>query len=323
MTRYALQRLLLFLPVGLGVLLVVFLTLRLVPGDPAATYLGLDGSPEQIAEARRSLGLDQPLPVQFVLYTANLLSGQWGRSLFQGSEVTVLIGQALPATLELACLSLLLTLIIALPLGIAAARRANTPFDLALTVLALLGVSMPLFWFAILALQLFSLQLGWLPSFGRGPGLLPALESGSLPDLLEALRYAFLPALTLALGPIAMVTRLTRASLLEVLSLDYVRTARAKGLSERMVVYRHALRNAFLPVLTILGLQFGGLLGGAVITETIYAWPGLGRLVVNAINQRDYPVVQGAVICVALMVSVINLIIDLAYAFVNPRIRYA
>ncbi|MDX2004965.1 MAG: ABC transporter permease [Meiothermus sp.] len=322
MLQYTVRRLLLFFPVMLGVLLVVFLTLRLVPGDPAVVYLGLEGSAEEIAEARVRLGLDQPVPVQFARYVSNVLQGEFGRSIFQGSRVTEVLGQALTPTLELAALALVITVVVALPLGILAAARANTPLDLIVTVGALLGVSMPLFWFAILAIQLFSLQLGWLPSFGRGEGLFPSLASGSIVQLGESLRYAFLPALTLALGPIAIVTRLTRGSMLEVLALDYVRTARSKGLSERAVIYRHALRNAFLPILTVLGLQFGTLLGGAVITESIYAWPGLGRLVVGAINQRDYPVVQGTVIVVALLVSLVNLLIDLSYAFVNPRIRY-
>lgn len=326
MAQYTVRRLLLFIPVMLGVLLVVFLTLRLVPGDPAVVYLGLEGSAEEIAAARTRLGLDQPLPVQFARYVGNVLQGEFGRSIFQGSRVTEVLGQALIPTLELAALSILITVLVALPLGIVASTRSNSPLDLLVTVGALLGVSMPLFWFAILAIQLFSLQLGWLPSFGRGEGLFPSLVGlfggGSLAQLGESLRYAFLPALTLALGPIAIVTRLTRGSMLEVLALDYIRTARSKGLSERVVVYRHALRNAFLPILTILGLQFGTLLGGAVITESIYAWPGLGRLVVGAINQRDYPVVQGTVIVVALLVSVVNLLIDLSYAFINPRIRY-
>lgn len=327
MLQYTIKRVLLFTPVILGVLLVTFLTLRLVPGDPAAAYLGLDATAGERERITRVLGFDRPLPVQFGLYVLNTARGDFGRSVFLGDEVRKLLAQALPVTVELAVLALLITVVVALPLGIFAAVRVNTPLDLAVTVLALIGVSMPIFWFAILAIQFFALQLGWLPSFGRGPGLFPSIgalfSGGSLAQIWEALRYDALPALTLALGPIALVTRLTRASMLEVLGLDYIRTARAKGLAERVVVYRHALRNALLPIITIVGLQFGALLGGAVITETIFAWPGLGRLVVNAISQRDYPVVQGGVILVALLVSLINLVVDLAYAFVNPRIRYA
>jgi len=327
MLQYTLKRVLLFIPVILGVLLVTFLTLRLVPGDPASAYLGLDATPEERERITRMLGFDRPLPVQFGLYVLNIAQGNFGRSVFLGDEISRLLRQALPVTAELAVLALLITVVVALPLGILAAVRANSPLDLSVTVLALVGVSMPIFWFAILAIQLFALQLGWLPSFGRGPGLFPSLgqlfTGGSLAQVGEALRYDLLPALTLALGPIALVTRLTRSSMLDVLNLDYIRTARAKGLSERVVVYRHALRNALLPIITIVGLQFGALLGGAVITETIFAWPGLGRLVVNAISQRDYPVVQGGVILVALLVSVVNLVVDLAYALVNPKIRYA
>lgn len=327
MLQYATKRVLLFIPVAIGVLLVTFLALRLVPGDPALAYLGLDATPEERIRITHVLGLDRPLPVQFVIYVLHTAEGDLGRSIFLGDEVSRLLAQALPVTVELAVLALLITVAVALPLGVFAAVRANTAADLGVTVLALVGISMPLFWFAILAIQLFALQLGWLPSFGRGPGLFGSAAAlfagGSLGQVAEALRYDLLPALTLALGPIAIVTRLTRASMLEVLGLDYVRTARAKGLSERVVVYRHALRNALLPIITIVGLQFGALLGGAVITETIFAWPGLGRLVVNAISQRDYPVVQGGVILVAILVCAINLLVDLMYAWINPRIHYA
>lgn len=326
MLQYTIRRLLLFAPVVLGVMLVVFVTLRLVPGDPAAVLLGIEGSAADRARISGLLGLDRPLPAQFALYVANTARGDLGRSIFLGSDVARLLLDALPATLELAVLALLLTVLVALPLGILAAVRANTPTDLALTVLALLGVSMPIFWFGILAILLFSLQLGWLPSFGRGPGLLPALGGLLTGEPIEtvglALRHAALPAFTLALGSIAVTTRLTRTAMLEVLRLDYVRTARAKGLSGRAVIYKHAFRNALLPVVTVIGLQFGALLGGAVIAETIFAWPGLGRLVVTAIGQRDYPVVQGAVVLVAVLVSAINLLVDLSYALVNPKIRY-
>lgn len=327
MLQYTIKRILLFVPVAIGVLLVTFVALRLVPGDPATAYLGLDATPEERIRITHVLGLDRPLPEQFVLYAWYTAQGDLGRSIFLGDEVSHLLTQALPVTAELAILALLITVLVAVPAGIFAAVRANTRADLLVMVAALIGISMPLFWFAILAIQLFALQLGWLPSFGRGPGLFSAIgglfSGGAVAVIGEALRYDLLPALTLALGPIAIVTRLTRASMLEVLALDYIRTARAKGLSERVVTYRHALRNALLPIVTIIGLQFGALLGGAVITETIFAWPGLGRLVVNAINQRDYPVVQGGVILVAILVSVINLLVDLAYAWINPKIRYA
>jgi peptide/nickel transport system permease protein len=326
MLQYTLRRLLLFIPVILGVLLIVFLTVRLVPGDPATILIGPEGSAEDRALITRRLGLDRPLPVQFGFYVWNALQGDFGRSIFLGSKVTSLIATAMPATLELALLAMVMTLLVALPLGIVAAVRANTPIDYGATLLALLGVSMPLFWFGVLAILLFSLQLGWLPSFGRGPGLFPSLgalfRGGSAGEVIEALRFAFLPSLTLAIGSVALVTRLVRSSMLDVLGLDYVRTARAKGLGERLVITKHALRNALLPVITVVGLQFGTLLGGAVITETIFAWPGLGRLVVGAISQRDFPLIQGSVVVIGVAISLVNLLVDLSYAVINPKIRY-
>ncbi|UCH27484.1 MAG: ABC transporter permease [Trueperaceae bacterium] len=326
MLQYALRRLLLFVPVVFGVLCIVFFTVRLVPGDPATVLLGPEGTDEDRARITRLLGLDRPLPVQFGIYLWNALQGDFGRSIFLGSSVRSLVLDRLPATLELALLAMFLTVVIALPLGMIAAVRSNTLIDYGATLLALLGVSMPLFWFGVLAILVFSLRLEWLPSFGRDPGLFPAVgalfSGGSLADVWQALRHAFLPSLTLAFGAIALVARLVRSSMLEVLNLDYVRTARSKGLAERLVVNKHAFRNALLPVITVVGLQFGTLMGGAVITETIFAWPGLGRLVVNAISQRDFPVIQGSVVFIAVAVSVVNLLVDLSYAVINPKIRY-
>ncbi|MFO7589522.1 MAG: ABC transporter permease [Acidimicrobiia bacterium] len=322
MLQYAARRVLLFVPVVFGVLTIVFITVRSVPGDPAVIFVGPEGTDEDRVRVTRMLGLDQPLPVQFAIYVLRAVQGDFGRSIFLRTEVSQLIRQTLPATMELALLALLATVVIAVPLGVVAAVRANTPVDFAATLFALLGVSMPIFWFGVLAILLFSLQLGWLPSFGRGPGLFPALRSGDLDMVVAALRYALLPSITLAITSIALVARLVRSSMLEVLGLDYVRTARAKGLAERRVVVRHAFRNALLPVVTVLGLQFGTLLGGAVVTEIIFAWPGLGRLIVTAVSQRDYPVIQGSVIFVAVMISAVNLLVDLSYAWVNPKIRY-
>lgn len=322
MLEYTLRRIALFVPVVLGVLVVVFLTLRLVPGDPAVIYVGPEGTQADRERITRLLGLDRPLPVQFGIYLTRVAQGDIGRSIFLRTEVSTLIRTTFPATLELAVLALLFTAVVAIPLGVIAAVRANTPVDLAATIVALLGVSMPIFWFGVLAILVFSLQLGWLPSFGRGPGLFPAFSARDPALVLEALRFALLPALTLGITSIALVARLVRSSMLEVLSLDYVRTARAKGLAPRRVVVHHAFRNALLPVITVFGLQFGPLIGGAVITETIFAWPGLGRLVVNAISQRDFPVIQGSVIFIAVFISVINLLVDLSYALVNPKIRY-
>lgn len=322
MLQYAARRVLMFVPVVFGVLTIVFITLRSVPGDPAVIFVGPEGTDEDRARVTQLLGLDRPLPVQFGIYLWRAVQGDFGRSIFLRTEVSDLIRDTFPATLELAVLALLATVVVAVPLGVVAAVRANTLVDFAATLFALLGVSMPIFWFGVLAILLFSLQLGWLPSFGRGPGLFPALRSGDVGTVVDAVRYALLPSITLAITSIALVARLVRSSMLEILGLDYVRTARAKGLGERRVVLRHAFRNALLPVVTVLGLQFGTLLGGAVVTEIIFAWPGLGRLIVNAISQRDFPVIQGSVIFVAVMISAVNLVVDLSYAWINPKIRY-
>ena len=326
MLPFIVRRLLQFIPVMLGVLLIVFLILRLIPGDPAAVLLGTEGSPEERARLAHVMGFDQPAPVQFMLYVWRTLHGDFGRSVFQGTDVLDSLRVAVPATTELAVLALCITVVVALPLGILSAVKERSWIDVTISLVTLLGVSMPIIWFGILAILLFSLQLGWLPSFGRGPSFAQAFGALALGNgelLWQALRYALLPALTLAFGSIAIVVRLTRSSMLEVLKLDYIRTARAKGVYPKRVVVRHALRNALLPVITILGLQFGALLGGAIVTETIFAWPGVGRLIVNAINQRDYPLVQGSVVFVALFVSVVNLLVDLSYAYINPKIRYS
>lgn len=322
MLQYAARRVLLFIPVVLGVLTIVFITLRSIPGDPAAIFVGPEGTLADRERVTLLLGLDKPMPVQYVIYLWRAVQGDFGRSIFLHSEVSSLIKGTFPATLELAALAMLATVLIAIPLGVLAAVKVNTPFDYAATLLALAGVSMPIFWFGVLAILLFSLNLGWLPSFGRGPGLFPALGSGDPAKVIEALRYALLPSMTLAVTSVALVARLVRSSMLEVLGLDYVRTARAKGASIWRVVIRHGFRNALLTVVTIVGLQFGTLLGGAVVTEIIFAWPGIGRLIVQAIGQRDYPLIQGSVVFVAVAISVINLLVDLSYAWINPRIRY-
>lgn len=322
MLQYAARRILMFIPVVLGVLTIVFITLRSIPGDPAALFVGPEGTLADRERVTQAMGLDKPIGVQYGIYVWRALQGDFGRSIFLRSEVSKLIKDAFPATLELAILAMFATVVIAIPLGVLAAVKANTSFDYIATFLSLLGVSMPIFWFGVLAILIFSLNLGWLPSFGRGPGLFPAIASGSPTSIIAALRYALLPSLTLAVTSIALVTRLVRSSMLETLNLDYVRTARAKGATESRVVISHAFRNALLSVITILGLQFGTLLGGAVVTEIIFAWPGLGRLIVNAISQRDFPLIQGSVVLVAVSISVMNLVVDLSYAWINPRIRY-
>jgi ABC-type dipeptide/oligopeptide/nickel transport system permease component len=324
--RYVLTRVLLVIPVLFGVSLVVFLTLRLLPGDPVQVMLGTDANPEEIQRLRRVLGFDRPLVVQYFDFLSRAAQGDLGVSVRQNAPVTHIVAAALPATIELAVSALALALLIAIPLGILAAVHQNSPLDHSSMLVALVGVSMPIFWSGILLILVFSLHLQVLPPFGRGLPLLEAagilLSRGDAGPLVTSVRHLALPAFALGMAATGLVARVTRASMLETLRQDYARTARAKGLRERRVVVGHALRNALLPVLTIVGLQFGALLGGAVITETIFAWPGIGRVVVQAINQRDFPVVQGSVLIIAVGFSLVNLAVDLAYAYVNPRIRF-
>ncbi|MDQ7844688.1 MAG: ABC transporter permease [Armatimonadota bacterium] len=322
MARYAARRLALLLPVVLSAAVVTFALLLLLPGDPAVALLGQEASPEELSRFRHLLGLDRPVLVQLGLYLWRVARADFGRSITLDVPVLRLILSTLPATLELATASIVVAVLAGIPLGLLAARRRGTVVDTGTMLLAQLGVSMPVFWLGVLLILLFAVRLNWLPSFGRGAPLLEALLSGDLSAALDSLRHLLLPTVTLAFFNLALLSRLTRWALLEVLEEDYVRTARAKGQHERVVVFRHALRNALLPIVTIVGLQFGNALGGAVVTETIYGWPGMGRLVVQAIGQRDFPVVQGAVLILALVFSLFNLLVDLTYAFIDPRIRY-
>lgn len=322
MVRYLVRRLLLLVPVVVGAAAIAFALVLLLPGDPAIALLGQEVSAAELARFRHLLGLDRPIPVQLGFYLLRMVRGDFGTSVTLHAPVLGLISSTLPATLELALASLLLAVGLGIPLGLFAARwRGRLPDTLAMLV-AQLGVSMPVFWLGVLLILLFAVKLNWLPSFGRGAPLTEAMASGDLAGLIDSLRHLLLPAVTLAFFNLALLSRLTRWALLEVLEEDYVRTARAKGQQERIVLYRHALRNALLPIVTIVGLQFGNALGGAVVTETIYGWPGMGRLVVQAIGQRDFPVVQGAVLVLALLFSLVNVFVDLLYAFIDPRIRY-
>jgi ABC-type dipeptide/oligopeptide/nickel transport system permease component len=326
MATYLIRRLLLLVPVILGISAVVFGLSHLIPGDPVTVLLGQETTPAEAARLRTLLGLDKPLPVQYMLWLSRVVQGDLGKTLFGGQAVADLLRTAVPATLELSIAALVLGLIIALPLGIVSAVRRGSVIDMGSMLVALLGVSTPVFWSGILLILAFSLWLGWLPFNGRGPPLLEsiaALARGSGPaDLVDSLRHLALPALALGTTLIGPIARLTRSSMLEVLGREYVWLARAKGLRDRDVVLRHALKNALLPVVTVLGVQVGGLLGGAIITETVFAWPGVGRLIVTAILQHDYAVSQGGVLVVAVLFSAINLLVDLSYAYLNPRIRY-
>ena len=287
-------------------------------------FLGQDATPEEIERIRALLGLDRSIFVQLGIYLRNLLVLDFGDSIFMGDSVLNIILDGFGATLELAVASLVISLIIAIPLGIISAIKQNRWIDHISMAFAQLGVSMPVFWTGILLILLFSVHLGWLPSFGRSDSLWNSflwVLHGDWAPLRESLRRLAMPAFSLGFMGAALISRMIRSSMLEVLEADYVRTARMKGTSEFKVIMKHAFRNALLPVVTIVGLQFGFLLGGSIVTETVFAWPGLGRIVVNAISQRDFPVVQGGVILIAVSFALINLCVDILYAFINPKIR--
>jgi peptide/nickel transport system permease protein len=327
MATYIVRRLLHALLVMLGVLLITFVLIHLIPGDPAQVMLGNDATPSEIIRLRGLLGLDQPLPVQFLRYVQHVLQGNFGDSIFQHEKVGKLILERMPATIELTVAAMLIAVFVGVVTGVVSSTRPYSVFDLFSALIALAGVAMPVFWLGMLLILLFALRLNWLPSFGRGDlgvvaATLQLIQTGNGAALVDSLRHLVLPAVALGALSTAVISRLTRSSMLEVLGQDYVRTARAKGLHEAGVILRHALRNALIPVVTVMGLQVGALLGGAVITETIFAWPGMGRLLINAISQRDYPLVQGLVFVIALMVSLINLLVDLLYARLNPRVGH-
>jgi peptide/nickel transport system permease protein len=356
LTRYVLQRLVLLIPVLLGISIITFGMLRLIPGDPARIMLGEHATVEAIARFRESMGLNDPIPVQYIRYVGQLVRGDWGRSIARNEKVVVELAQRLPATLELSIGAILVACAVGITAGVVAAYRHNSFVDLLTMIGALIGVSMPVFWLGLLLSYVFGFKLHWLPPSARltvGIDLLTIPEAynisltgpvGSVimsvlnflsnmyvldsiitvnPEaLFDSLKHLILPSIALGTIPMSIIARITRSSLLEVLSADYVRTARAKGQHERVVLMTHAMKNALLPIITIVGLQFGGLLAGAILTETIFSWPGMGRLVVERILARDYPTVQGAVLVIALMFVLLNLLVDISYAFLDPRIRY-
>ncbi len=326
MIRYTVRRLLWMVVVLLGVSLIVFSLVFLSPGDPIRLMLGEDPDPETIERLRQHYGLDEPFHVQYFLWLGNALQGDLGRSIRQRVPVASLVLSRIGATIELAAASVLLAMVLGVPLGVLAAVRRGGWLDSGSMMLSLVGVSMPNFWLGLVLLSYVALNIAWVPVFGRGPaftqGVAALFTTGDVGPLWDSLRHLLLPAAALGTAIAGLVTRLTRSSLLEVLAHDYVRTARAKGLREGRVVNRHALRNALLPVITVVGLQFGFLLGGAITTEVVFAWPGAGRLIVDAIRQRDFPIVQGGVLLIAASFVLINLLVDLSYALLDPRIRY-
>lgn len=333
MSYYVGRRVLETVPVIFGVLLVVFAVSHLTPGDPVLIALGEHATPEAVAQLREELQLNDPLPLAFLKYLGRVLRGDLGRSIQNNERVSVELAQRFPATLELTFAAMLIASTVGIATGVVAAVRQNSWFDGLSMFAALFGFSMPIFWLGIMLILLFAWLLGWFPISGRidytaelarvtNLYVVDAVVSRNWTALASALRHLVLPAITLSTVPLAIIARMTRSSLLEVLRQDYVRTARAKGLGEPRVVSRHALKNAFIPVITVIGLNVGSLLSGAILTETIFAWPGIGRLVVDAIFARDYPIVQGAVFVIALLFVVVNLLVDLSYATLDPRIRY-
>jgi peptide/nickel transport system permease protein len=307
MAIYILKRLILTIPMLLGIVILVFLMVKLVPGDAVSAMQGqLKLSAEQMASIRRALGLDEPLYVQLGNYLLGLARGDMGRSLFGGRPIRDLIAANLPATIQLTSAGMLVAIVLGLPLGIFSALKQNSVWDVGSTLVGLIGVSIPAFWLGLMLIQLFAVTLGWLPITGD-----------------RGLRGLVMPALALGLAEAAIITRMTRATLVEVLRTDYIRTARAKGMAEQIVIWRHGLRNAFLPILTMIGMQFGTLFGGAVIIENVFARQGVGTLVTQAVINRDFPVVQGCVLVAAALYVLVNLVVDVLYAVVDPRIKYS
>jgi peptide/nickel transport system permease protein len=305
MFQYVIKRLFSTIPVLFGISLLLFFMLRALPGDPAQVLAGQMATQEDIEIMRHQLGLDRPIFVQYAAFLGRLARFDLGRSARTQNPVIQEVWARLPNTLLLAVVAITLACLFGIPAGIISAVRPYTLLDYLVTSTALFGISMPVFWLGLMLVVLFSIMLNWLPAGGTG-----------------SWKHVILPSITLAAFVMAFIARMTRSSMMEVLSQDYTTTARSKGLKEQVVIIKHALKNALIPIITVIGLQFGLLLGGAVLTETVFAWPGLGRLIVDSILARDYPVIQGAILIFALLYILVNLIIDLIYAFVDPRIRY-
>lgn len=349
MTRYLIRRLISVLPTLIGVTFVIFMFQRLIPGDPAVAMLGEHASTENVARIREQLGLNRPMFLdrdaleegslskffdsQYIRYLGRLLRLDLGNSIHRRIPVAETLAIRFPATVELALLSMLIAVAIGVPVGIISASRRGSVLDSVTMIGSLVGVSMPIFWLGLMEIMLFGVFLNWLPTGGRlGTGievkaithlvLVDSLLTGNFEALGDAIKHILMPTIALATIPMAIIARMTRSSILDVLQEDYIRTARAKGLAERVVLFRHALKNAFLPVITIIGLQTGILMGGAVLTETIFSWPGIGKWIYDAILGRDYPIVQGGTLLIAVIFVFFNLFVDLSYAYLDPRIHY-
>jgi dipeptide transport system permease protein len=331
--RFILRRIGLIIPTFIGVTFASFMLIHLVPGDPIEVRSGEHGiAPERLAELRHQFGLDQPLWKQFVRYEAQVAHGDLGTSVVRQDSVWSEFVQLFPATIELSVCAILFAIVVGMPLGIIAAVKRGSAFDYGLMSVSVTGASMPIFWLGLMAILVFSVALGWTPVSGRisdayfvepvtGFMLIDSWFSDDPGAFGSAVGHLVLPAMVLGTVPLAVVARMTRSAMLEVLNEDYIRTARAKGLAAPRVVVVHALRNALIPIVTVIGLQVGALLSGAILTETIFSWPGVGHWLVESVQRRDYPVLQGGVLLVATLVMLVNLGVDLAYGFLNPRIR--
>lgn len=334
MIKYTLKRMLMVIPVMIGVSIIVFCLTRVFSPDPAPIVLGQHATQQQMSAWREEYGLTDPIVKQYLLYMKDALHGDLGESYYTKASVSEEIGSRFPATIELAVVAITFATIVGVLLGVIAAVKKNSIFDAGGTLIALIGVSVPIFWLGILFIMFFSGFLHLLPTGGRinvllepehvtGFYTIDALLTGNWAAFQDALIHLVLPALTLGMYSMAIITRMTRSSMLETLGQDYIRTARAKGLTERKVIGKHALRNSMIPVVTVIGLQFGALLGGALLTESVFAWPGIGKYTVDSILKSDFPVVQGIVLLVAFVFVTVNLAADLGYAYLDPRIKYA
>ncbi|PJI09276.1 MULTISPECIES: nickel ABC transporter permease [Clostridium] len=314
MARFILKRLGQLIAVLFIVSIIVFIVTRVIPGDPAAVMLGPQAPKDAVVKMRESLGLNKPLIMQYGKFLLGILHGDLGDSIYYHEAVLSLILERFPNTVLLASASLLIALVVSIPVGIISATRKNSIFDYVSMLFSLIGVSMPVFWLGLMLVLLFSVKLGILPATGMG-----SLSNG----VWDFISHLILPSVALSTVSMGTFARITRSSMLEVIGEDYIRTARAKGLSEKLVIWKHALRNALIPLLTVVGMQISSLLGGAVLTETIFAWPGIGRLIVDSIEKRDYQMVQGTVLFVVVIFVIVNLIVDILYVIVNPKLSFS
>ncbi|MBF0209940.1 MAG: ABC transporter permease subunit [Desulfamplus sp.] len=334
MIQFLAKRFMQIFPAFIGITLLTFSLVHLIPGDPVELLAGERGiDPERHAQMKVAFGLDKPLPIQYLNYITNVFKGDLGKSFVTKKPVLKEFMTLFPATLELSLCAMIFAVLVGLPVGVIAGVKRGTVFDHSVMAVSLTGYSMPIFWWGLLLILFFSVHLGWTPVSGRlsplfwidadtGFMLIDALKSNEAGAFKSALSHLILPSIVLGTIPLAVIARMTRSSMLEVLKEDYVRTARAKGLSPARVILVHALRNALIPVITVIGLQIGVLLAGAILTETIFAWPGVGKWIVESINRRDYPVVQGGILIISSLIIFVNLLVDMLYGVVNPRIRH-